>query len=165
MSLKNKSTRRSIKSLIYIHRVDTTHWVPWPPYRCPTHEKRHVPWAWGWWDSDYRVRTDHRSTTHSGPPSHFAHPQHPVMDNIKLCYAELIWGNIKIYLYFPSSNNTNMAHQHDRWLTLVSQIVEHIEISEHLTKFAEKLIVEQMFYTISIATNKRTFSTFFPLGK
>ena len=49
--------------------------------------------------------------------------------------------------------------------TLVSKIVEHIEISEHLTKFAEKLIVEHLFYTISIATNKRTFSTFFPLRK
>ena len=36
--------------------------------------------------------------------------------------------------------------------TLVSWILEHIEIREHLTKFAEKLIVEHLFYTISIAT-------------
>ena len=39
-------------------------------------------------------------------------------------------------------------------LTLVFQILKHIEISEHLTKFAEKLIIEHLFYTISIATNK-----------
>ena len=45
--------------------------------------------------------------------------------------------------------------------TLVSWIVEHIEISEHLAKFAEKLLVEHLFYTISIATNKRTPGTFF----
>ena len=32
--------------------------------------------------------------------------------------------------------------------TLVSWILEHIEIREHLTKFAEKLIVERLFYTI-----------------
>ena len=44
--------------------------------------------------------------------------------------------------------------------TLVSWIVEHIEISEHLAKFAEKLLIEQLFYTISIATNKRTPGTF-----
>ena len=39
-------------------------------------------------------------------------------------------------------------------ITLVSRIVEHIEISEHLAKFAEKLLVEHLFYTISIATNQ-----------
>ena len=41
----------------------------------------------------------------------------------------------------------------DGWGTLVSWIVEHMEISEHLAKFAEKLSVEHLFYTISIATN------------
>ena len=40
--------------------------------------------------------------------------------------------------------------------TQVSWIIEHIEIKEHSVKFAEKLIVEHLFYTISIATNKRT---------
>ena len=50
-------------------------------------------------------------------------------------------------------------------VTLVSWIVEHIEISEHLAKFAEKLLVEHLFYTISIATNKRTPSTFLSLRK
>ena len=49
--------------------------------------------------------------------------------------------------------------------TLVSQIVEHIKIREHLTKYAEKLIVEHLFYTISIATNKRTPDAFFLLWK
>ena len=44
--------------------------------------------------------------------------------------------------------------------TLVSWIVEHIEKSEHLAKVAEKLLVEHLFYTISIATNKRTPGTF-----
>ena len=42
------------------------------------------------------------------------------------------------------------------------QIVEHTEIDEHLGEIAENLIVEHMFYTISIATNNRTpriFST------
>ena len=32
-------------------------------------------------------------------------------------------------------------------VTLVSWIVERIEISEHLAKFAEKLLVEHLFYT------------------
>ena len=45
-----------------------------------------------------------------------------------------------------------MAH------TLVSRIVEleHIEIEAHSAEFSEKLNVECLFYTISIATNKRT---------
>ena len=38
--------------------------------------------------------------------------------------------------------------------TLVSWIVEHIEIKEHLVKFAEKLTGEHLFCTISGATNK-----------
>ena len=50
-------------------------------------------------------------------------------------------------------------------ITLVSEIVEHIEIIEHLTEFDEKLIVEYLLYTISIATNKRTLGTFFALRK
>ena len=52
-----------------------------------------------------------------------------------------------------------------RSFTLVSWIVEHIEISEHLAKFAEELLVEHLFYTISIATNKRTPGTFLSLRK
>ena len=46
--------------------------------------------------------------------------------------------------------------------TLVSQIVKHTEINEHLEKIAVNLIVEHLFYTISISTNNRTpgiFST------
>ena len=42
--------------------------------------------------------------------------------------------------------------------TLVSQIVEHTEIVEHI---ANNLIVELLFYTLSIATNNRTPGTFF----
>ena len=48
----------------------------------------------------------------------------------------------------------------DHKATLVSWIEEHIEISEHLAKFAEKLLIEHLFYTISIAINKRTPGTF-----
>ena len=40
--------------------------------------------------------------------------------------------------------------------TLVSQIVEHTEIDEHLVKIAKNVTVEHLFYTISIATNNRT---------
>ena len=48
-----------------------------------------------------------------------------------------------------------MSHQP----TLMSQIpVEHTEIDEHLEEISENLIVEHLFYTISIATNN-----FFPL--
>ena len=39
--------------------------------------------------------------------------------------------------------------------TPISQIVEHTEINEHLEEIAENLIVEHLFYTISIATNNR----------
>ena len=79
----------------------------------------------------------------------------------------------------------------DRKRTLMSRTVEHIEISQHLTKFAEKLIVEHLFtlyllqhltnedltkfieklivkhlfYIISIATNKRTAGTCSSLRK
>ena len=45
--------------------------------------------------------------------------------------------------------------------TLVSQIVEHTEIDEHLVKIAKNVIVEHLFYTISIATNNRTPGIFF----
>ena len=51
--------------------------------------------------------------------------------------------------------------------TLMSQIVEHTEINKHLGRIAQNLIVEQLFYTISIATNDRTpgiFSTVLILG-
>ena len=39
---------------------------------------------------------------------------------------------------------------------LVSQIVEHIEINEHLEKIAENLMVEHCFTHIYIATNDRS---------
>ena len=45
--------------------------------------------------------------------------------------------------------------------TLVSQIVEHTEIDEHLEEIAENLIVEHVIYTISIETNNRTPGIFF----
>ena len=45
--------------------------------------------------------------------------------------------------------------------TLVSQIVEHTEIDERLGRIAQNLIVEHLFYTISIATNNRTPGIFF----
>ena len=45
--------------------------------------------------------------------------------------------------------------------TLVSQIVEHTEINEHVGEIAENLIVEYLLYTISIATNNRTPGIFF----
>ena len=45
--------------------------------------------------------------------------------------------------------------------TLVSQIVEHTEIDEHLEQIAENLIVEHLIYTIFIATNNRTSGIFF----
>ena len=48
-----------------------------------------------------------------------------------------------------------------RFHTLMSQIVEHTEIDEHLEKNTENLIVEHLFYTISIATNNRTPGIFF----
>ena len=44
----------------------------------------------------------------------------------------------------------------DTWAvsTLMSQIAEHAKIDEHLEEIAANLIVEHLFYTISIATNK-----------
>ena len=54
-----------------------------------------------------------------------------------------------------------MDHRYQWMDTVVSWIAEHIEISEHFTQFAEKLIVEHLFYTISITTNKRTLGMFF----
>ena len=48
-----------------------------------------------------------------------------------------------------------------RITTLVSQIVEHTEIDEHLGRIAENIIVEHLFYTIFIATNNRTPGIFF----
>ena len=45
--------------------------------------------------------------------------------------------------------------------TLMSQIVEHTEIDEHLEEIAENLIVEHLIYIISIATNNTW--DFFPL--
>ena len=46
-------------------------------------------------------------------------------------------------------------------ITFVSQIVGHTEIDEHLEQIAKNLIVEHLFYTISIATNDRTPGIFF----
>ena len=46
-------------------------------------------------------------------------------------------------------------------ITLVSQIVGHTETDEHLEQIAKNLIVEHLFYTISIATNDRTPGIFF----
>ena len=46
-------------------------------------------------------------------------------------------------------------------VTLMSQIVELTEINEHLEEIAKNLIVEHLFYTISIATNDRTPGIFF----
>ena len=43
----------------------------------------------------------------------------------------------------------------------MSQIVERTEINEHLEEIAKNLIVEHLFYTISIATNDRTPGIFF----
>ena len=47
-------------------------------------------------------------------------------------------------------------HKHSLINIIVSQIVEHTEIDEHLEEIAKTLMVEQLFYTISIATNNRT---------
>ena len=46
-------------------------------------------------------------------------------------------------------------------MLLVSQIVEHTEINEHFEEIAKNLIVEHLFYTISIETNDRTPGIFF----
>ena len=59
----------------------------------------------------------------------------------------LIFRDVTVKMAFWRSPNSS---------TLVSWIAEHIEIQEHSTKFAEKLMVVQLFYSISIATNKRT---------
>ena len=40
--------------------------------------------------------------------------------------------------------------------TLAFQIVEHTKINEYLEEIAENLIVEHLFYTVSIATTNRT---------
>ena len=48
----------------------------------------------------------------------------------------------------------------DRTTTLTSKI-EHAEIDEHLDKIAKNLIVGDLFYAISIATNNRTRPPFF----
>ena len=50
-------------------------------------------------------------------------------------------------------------------ITLMSWMVEHIEISVHLTKCGEKLIVEHLLYTVSIATYSRTPGTILSLRK
>ena len=47
--------------------------------------------------------------------------------------------------------------------TLVSQIEKHTEIDEHLEEIAENVIVEHLFYTISIATKNNRTPGFFPL--
>ena len=47
--------------------------------------------------------------------------------------------------------------------TLVSQIVEHVEIDEHLEEITENLIVKHLLYTISIAASNTRPWFFFPL--
>ena len=44
--------------------------------------------------------------------------------------------------------------------SLVSRIVEHIEIKEHQVKFPEKLIAEHLFYTLSIQQIKEHMGYF-----
>ena len=47
-------------------------------------------------------------------------------------------------------------------MAFILLLYEHTEIDEHLEEIDENVIVEHMFYTISIATNNRTpgiFST------
>ena len=47
------------------------------------------------------------------------------------------------------------------WMpTLMFQIVDYTEIDEHLEEIAENLVVEHLFYTISIVTNNRTSAIF-----
>ena len=58
--------------------------------------------------------------------------------------------------------NKFLINQKHGAATLVSQIVDHTEIDEHLEEIDENLIAEHLFYTLSIATNNRTpgiFST------
>ena len=61
---------------------------------------------------------------------------------------------------FGHNDVTNSGFQKHS-TTLLSQIVEHTEINEHVGEIAENLIVEHLFYTISIATNNRTPGIFF----
>ena len=61
-------------------------------------------------------------------------------------------------LFFAHEGLEVLSH---KLFTLVSQIVEHTEIDEHLVKIAKNVIVEHLFYTISIATNNRTPGIFF----
>ena len=65
--------------------------------------------------------------------------------------------------HFTLRPELNGCHYACGIFTLVSQIVEHAEIDEHLEEIAENLIVEHLIYTISIATNNRTPGIFFPL--
>ena len=54
----------------------------------------------------------------------------------------------------------------DNQPTLVSRMVQHIEISEHPRQnLQKKVIVGHLYYTVSIATNKSTPSMFFSLCK
>ena len=60
----------------------------------------------------------------------------------------------------PTFRNQYSVHE-----SLLSQIIEHIEIIEHSTRFKKKKIIEHLFYTICIATNKRKRGIFFSLQK
>ena len=96
-------------------------------------------------------------------------PAHLKPCHDKPCWSEdlrlffLIW--TALWRLPISIKRSVQATVTENYTTLVSWIVEHIEISEHLRKFAEQPIVEHLFCTISIATNKRTPSTFFSLRK
>ena len=55
-------------------------------------------------------------------------------------------------------NNDNKDNKNDNQdyiiiTTLMSKIVEHTDLDEHLKKVAENLIIEHLFYTTSCPTN------------
>ena len=66
-----------------------------------------------------------------------------------------IWNHAVPGLYISDT-----TIQYTYYSTLVSQIVEPTERDEHLEEIAENLIVEHLFYIISVATNNRTPGVF-----
>ena len=76
--------------------------------------------------------------------------------DILYCTALLDWVSMPGSV-LPLDSSNRLASE----VTLISQIVEHTEMDEHLEEIAENLIVEHLFYTISIATNNRTSGIFF----
>ena len=73
---------------------------------------------------------------------------------IKFATFEIYTSEVFNYKFNSTCGSKSMG-------TLMSQIVEHTEIDEHLGEIAENLIVEHLFYTISIVTNNRTPGIFF----